>query len=191
MAQKIFYPFVITESDAPNAITFKDTFSLDECKKIIDLFKDNTVATIGSGSIRQKVRDSHLHWIDLSDDTRWIYERLEKYVLEANNVFKLDLWGFSEKIQLTKYGVNQHYDWHKDSGKYKSSVRKLSIVVNLTDPNDYDGGMLEFFGRENANMAKDQGAMVIFPSYLYHRVESVTSGTRYSLVMWVSGRPYV
>lgn len=191
MAQKIFYPFEIKESDAPNSITFKDTFSFNECSTIIDLFKDNTVATIGSGSVSQRIRDSHLHWIELNDDSRWIYERLEKFVLEANNVFKLDLWGFSEKIQLTKYAINQHYDWHKDSGMHKSSVRKLSIVVNLTDPNKYEGGTLEFFGKENRDMIKDQGSMILFPSYLYHRVHAVTSGTRYSLVMWVSGRPYV
>ena len=35
-----------------------------------------------------------------------------------------------------------------------------------------------------------QGSIVIFPSYLWHRVTPVTKGVRYSLVIWNLGYPF-
>lgn len=76
-------------------------------------------------------------------------------------------------------------------------IRKLSVTINLTDPNTYEGGNLKFdLGNHNtdkfheAEIARKQGSVVVFPSYLEHCVTPVTKGTRYSLVLWCSGRPF-
>ena len=61
----------------------------------------------------------------------------------------------------------------------------LSASVQLSAPEDYTGGELELAGLGHA--AADQGAMVIFPSYMLHKVHPVRSGTRLSLVMWFLG----
>ena len=76
-------------------------------------------------------------------------------------------------------------------------VRKLSITLMLSDPNDFEGGNLKFdFGSHEKNRYKEisgndnqQGSMIVFPSYKYHCVTPVTKGTRYSLVVWFNGRP--
>ena len=76
-------------------------------------------------------------------------------------------------------------------------VRKLSMTLMLSDPKDYEGGNLKFdFGvhqkdrfREISGDQTTQGSMVVFPSHKYHCVTPVTSGTRYSLVIWFNGRP--
>ena len=77
-------------------------------------------------------------------------------------------------------------------------IRKLSVTVNLTSPEEYEGGNLKFdLGKHNkggqfheADVAREQGTIIVFPSYINHCVTPVTRGTRYSLVLWCSGRPF-
>jgi len=76
-------------------------------------------------------------------------------------------------------------------------VRKLSMTINLSDPNDYEGGDLKIDTKSldeesvhNVTQIKPQGSLVVFPSYLYHQVTPVTKGTRYSLVVWCLGKPF-
>jgi PKHD-type hydroxylase len=76
-------------------------------------------------------------------------------------------------------------------------VRKLSMTINLSDPNDYEGGDLKIDTKSldeesvhNISEIKPQGSLVVFPSYLYHQVTPVTKGTRYSLVVWCLGKPF-
>jgi PKHD-type hydroxylase len=68
-------------------------------------------------------------------------------------------------------------------------VRKISMTVNLTDPSAYEGGDFEF-DDGICHAARAQGSVLLFPSFLNHRVTEVTSGTRYSIVMWTMGRPF-
>lgn len=99
--------------------------------------------------------------------------------------------GFTEPLQLSEYGVGHFYDWHLDMGKNDFSVRKISFVVQLSDESDYEGGELEVFSSIHPDVQpKSRGTMVIFPSYILHRVTKVTRGARLSLVGWIGGPPY-
>jgi PKHD-type hydroxylase len=74
---------------------------------------------------------------------------------------------------------------------FNSTVRKLSLTIQLSSPEDYEGGELALkFGAKANLMPKDLGKMVVFPSYVLHEVRPVTKGTRYSLVAWVTGKPF-
>ena len=42
-----------------------------------------------------------------------------------------------------------------------------------------------------AKEAKNKGSVIVFPSFNWHQVSPVTKGTRYSLVIWCCGKPYV
>jgi PKHD-type hydroxylase len=120
-----------------------------------------------------------------------------------------DTWIYKE---FTKYKLNQYYDWHCDSwdkpydrpGKIDHGmIRKLSMTCQLTDGSEYRGGELEFDFRNYDPHMRDEskhriqckeilskGSIIIFPSFVWHRVKPVTSGTRYSLVVWNIGRPF-
>lgn len=103
--------------------------------------------------------------------------------------FNFDLASFDQGLQLTRYDgeQEQHYDWHVDRGM-GTGQRKLSLTLQLSDPNDYEGGDLELrFGKDPVKINKDRGMIALFPSYTMHRVKPVTKGIRYSLVAWVSG----
>ena len=142
----------------------------------------------------------------------WIYKELHRYVQIANENAGWNFqWDFSESCQFTKYKLNQYYDWHCDSwlapyekeGPEHGKIRKLSMTCQLTDGSEYKGGELEFDFRDYDPALRDElkhvvqakeilpkGSIIIFPSNIWHRVKPVTSGTRYSLVLWHLGNPF-
>ena len=104
-------------------------------------------------------------------------------------MWNFDVWGYHDDFQYTKYygGDQGHYDWHMDLGPNMSN-RKLSCVIQLSDPSDYEGGELEFnLGYTILSVPKGKGVITFFPSFLLHRVTPVTKGTRISLVTWLCG----
>ena len=154
----------------------------------------------------RKTRDSNIVWMDGG----WIYKELHHYINKANEDADWNFqWDYSEACQFTKYELNQHYTWHRDSWKkpYKApneldkhgKIRKLSVTCSLSDPEDYEGGELELNIANPTNKNKNsiitlsdvpRGTVIVFPSFMWHRVKPVTSGTRYSLVVWNLGRPF-
>ena len=157
----------------------------------------------------KRKRNSDLVWLN---DT-WIYKELHPYVHEANRLAGWNFdWERSESCQFTKYKLNQYYDWHCDSwdkpynrqNKFQNGkIRKLSMTCQLTDGSEYEGGELEFDFRnyephmreevKHLRQAKEilpKGSIIVFPSFVWHRVKPVTKGVRYSLVMWNLGYPF-
>jgi len=131
-----------------------------------------------------------------SSTVRWLYDHsvrdlLWGYVKQANiAAFGVLVDNYAE-MQFTEYHAveNGHYDWHHDINWNAdvNSDRKLSITVQLSDPEDYEGGTFEFDECQTPAAAKAKGTILVFPSYLRHRVSPLTSGTRKSLVAWFHG----
>jgi PKHD-type hydroxylase len=147
---------------------------------------------ITGGGDNSAIRDSYVSWLFPNEITGWIFERLQGVVQAMNESFyRFDLDGFFQGLQFTKYTApGQHYTWHVDRG-VTTGVRKLSLSLQLTDPDTYEGGDLELkFGEEAQTASRDRGMICLFPSWSLHRVSPVTKGTRYSLVAWVSGPPF-
>lgn len=94
---------------------------------------------------------------------------------------------FCEEIQIGKYEQGGKYNWHIDTRSNEKIVRKLSVSILLND--DFEGGEFEF-KKENLNVTLKKGSILVFPSYLEHRIAPVISGVRYSAVAWVSGPPF-
>ena len=153
----------------------------------------------------KKKRDSNICWF--SD--RWIYKEIQPYVHQANQKAGWNFeWDWSEYCQFTIYKKGQYYDWNCDSwdkhyeeeGPTKGKIRKLSVTVSLSDPKDYKGGELQFDFRQNDPDKKREirtcteilpkGSLVVFPSFVWHRVKPITKGVRYSLVNWNLGWPF-
>jgi PKHD-type hydroxylase len=152
-----------------------------------------------------KARNSSVVWMN----DPWIYREIVPFIREANQFCN---WNFdfhlSESCQFTKYSKSQHYTWHQDSWNKPYDrpkdiehglIRKLSVTLSLADGNSYEGGDLQFDIRNNSDstsniqtpeMARNKGTIVVFPSFVWHRVTPVTKGTRYSLVVWNLGAPF-
>lgn len=176
---------------------YKNLFSPKECDDIVAYVKTThklTQATIASkdAPIQTDYRDSHVVFLQPCESLDWVYKRLTNAVLELNrDFFKFDLYGFTEGLQFTEYNApGGKYDPHIDK-LYNMTVRKLSIVLQLTDPSEYEGGDFEIVeGKGSEKLYRDQGTLLAFPSYTLHAVTPITKGTRHSLVGWISGPPF-
>jgi PKHD-type hydroxylase len=141
-------------------------------------------------------RNSSVKWIPFSENTNWIYDKIGLMAYEANKeMYNFDLNFMPEQIQYTEYyGTDKgHYDWHMDIGSQGfMPSRKLSVTVQLSGPDEYDGGDLQFWtgGQYPISGPKGKGNVVIFPSFLLHRVTPVVKGTRKSFVLWLGGGHY-
>ena len=153
-----------------------------------------------------KTRKSDVVWMN----DRWIYKEIHPYIIMANKNAGWNFdWDFSESCQFTKYKKDQFYDWHCDSWdktydtpddlNKHGKIRKLSVTISLSDETEYEGGDFEFDFRkskEGSNIPhickeiRPKGSVVVFPSFVWHRVKPVISGTRHSLVIWNLGWPF-
>lgn len=163
---------------------FEKCFSNEEIKKIDQLVEnDRLVDGVVSGKIDKTYRSSKISWVPFSEKTRWLYEKIGLLVNMANE----DMWNFSivgmrEPIQYGEYSAseNGHYDWHMDIGG-KTINRKISVTVQLSNHDEYEGGDLQFMLNKKVDTApKGKGNVIIFPSYFLHRVTPVTKGFTYS-----------
>ena len=177
--------------------TYREAFTPDELDKIIEIgdqlpSSDATVGTDEGGESISKIRKSTVAWIPQNSETVWIYDRLAWIIRQLNGQFyKFDMWGFTEDLQYTIYNEDDrgHYTWHQDLGVGGGmSPRKLSCVLQLTDPAEYEGGDLEILTSANPiPVIKERGIISLFPSYQLHRVTPVTNGIRKTLVVWACG----
>ena len=163
--------------------------------KTVDEYTDAEVEELKS------TRDSHISWLDLP----WIYNILKPLVNQANKDAGWNFqWDYTEQAQFTIYKPGQFYEWHPDQHHFlygendhelmRGKYRKLSTTLLLNDPSEFEGGELEFhYDRTKEECCKGmtaKGSLVVFPSFVYHRVRPVTKGTRYSLVTWNLGFPF-
>jgi PKHD-type hydroxylase len=165
-------------------------FTPEECAQIIaigntKLEKAKTNDPYGGD------RESQIAWL-YDTDIEFAFRKVTDVVLNVNNqFFNFDLFGMAEGFQFTRYDApTGYYGMHIDK-VFNGPVRKLSITIQLSLPEDYEGGELALQTSKEADlMPKELGKMIVFPSYVLHEVRPVTKGTRYSLVAWITGKPF-
>lgn len=193
------YQFLPMISKMPEIfVTWNNEFSDDELISIINMGNSlipQSAVVGGDNALDTHKRVSEVTWIYRNLSSEWIYDRFAGLTRKLNSQFyQFDLWGFCEAFQFTVYnGSNEgHYDWHLDHNASDTlPPRKLSIVMQLSDPEEYEGGDLELFAHEIIKIPKKKGLIVAFPSYTPHRVAPVTCGIRRSLVIWTHGPKFV
>jgi PKHD-type hydroxylase len=139
-----------------------------------------------------QIRRADLVWLDDLPQAAWVMDRMARLVADANrDAFGFDLTEFAESAQVARYGADRqgHFDWHSDIGAGAlAQKRKLTVVVQLSDPGEYEGGTLDLRPDSNVTaVPRALGTAVIFPSFVLHRVTPVTTGTRWSLTLWSHG----
>lgn len=176
---------------------FPEAFTKDELIQIEELVKDvNQVEadTFNAEGISD-VRRSKIKWLHKSSKTEWLYARILELITEANSeLWQFDVTNMNESIQYTEYHAEDsgHYTWHQDIGPGIAAQRKISITIQLSESNSYEGGDLQIWqgGDSVINTQRGAGVAVLFPSYMMHRVTKTTKGIRKSLVLWVGGSSY-
>ena len=189
-----FLPEHRTNINHMNYYYFTDVFTPQEILKIIEIGESQVLqkaTTVGQNNETEvsDYRLSDISWIDETEETAWIYEKIAHYAKIANKeMWNFDIWNYQDSLQFTKYyGNGGHYDWHVDLGPGISN-RKLSCVLQLSTPEEYEGGILQMNpGGNIMEVPKGLGTLCFFPSFLLHRVTPLSSGVRKSLVTWLCG----
>ena len=180
------------EVDNINTYAFwNNLFSKEECQKIIDIGKKKGFVK-GETFEKQDIRDSRISWLYPKDDLEWAFRRVTDTIINLNTqYFNFDLFGITEGFQFTNYvAPSGNYGKHIDRIN-GVAVRKLSVSIQLSSPEEYKGGELYLYGDDKGTpMDKAQGTLILFPSYTLHEVMPVTKGERNSLVTWVTGKPF-
>ena len=149
-------------------------------------------ARLGNGDINLEKRKTKIFWIPKNDEFKYLYEKVCRLISQCNSDFyQFKLSELSDNIQYSVYTLENSgfYGWHTDMGA--NCNRKLTCVIQLSDPSEYEGGELQINNGGIITLEKEKGTVIIFPSYLLHQVTPVTRGTRRSLVCWASGPNFV
>tara|TARA_R100001163_G_C5067634_1_gene206925 strand:- start:5265 stop:5879 length:615 start_codon:yes stop_codon:yes gene_type:complete len=190
---------------------YKGLLPIETCKNIIAFCKNKRESQRGvtyhesqDPKTKDHIRESNVRWID----DEWIYNEILPFVHNANEQagwnFNID---WNETIQFTEYKTNQYYGWHSDNfnhpfgekhhPNFRGKIRKISVTVSLSDSDDYEGGDFELDYRNSSKGsgnhittvtdARQQGSIIVFPSFVFHQVKPVIKGERNSLVLWCLG----
>lgn len=196
MAIPVFGGSRTVDPVSPHFLTYPEAFDEAECALLIGLMSRLQTKDAGlvDGRTESSLRRTEILWLPEDDDSAWVYNRLATIVAQANrDGFHYALDGFEEEAQIARYQDGGFYDWHIDrGGKGLGRSRKLTISVQLSHPNAYDGGALELnpAGRD-IEAPRARGTAVVFPAYMLHRVTPVTTGQRHSLVIWTHGPDFI
>jgi PKHD-type hydroxylase len=187
-------------NDPQNYYWYKHGFNKEELEKVyngVSSLPFEGATLLGNQDVNEikKIRSSSVKWIPKNDEWMWLYNKLMDMAMTANEaLWNFDLISAPELIQYTEYYDVEggHYSWHQDIGIGSGSHRKVSITVQLSETNEYEGGDLEMWkgGDDYVTAERGAGVVFIFPSYMMHRVTKVTKGTRRSFVLWVGGDHY-
>jgi PKHD-type hydroxylase len=153
--------------------------------------------TLGSAALKGEdgaetlgnVRSARIGFLDRTAENKWLYDKMAAIINQLNKQTYRFALSALERFQYTVYDQTSrdHYDWHMDQGA-TAKPRKLSLVLQLSSPSDYEGCDLQIQpSAQIETMTRARGALICFPSYILHRVTPITAGTRRSLVIWCSG----
>jgi PKHD-type hydroxylase len=178
-------------------VQWEKAFSEDEIKSIKELKKlykpeEGLVYSEGELVNVTDIRKSKTFFVNRSETVSWIFDSIEKKVVSVNrDFFNFDLYS-TDSFQYTQYDGSEKgfYGWHWDihSGGEFEPQRKISLVLQLSDPSEYEGGDLYVNTCGNiCKIPKEKGFLAFFPSWVVHQVTPVTKGLRETLVFWITG----
>ena len=197
--------------------TLPNLFTPDECQQIINTAlndwdeRESMIQRDEGTEIKQNFKEDFDYrnttlFIPKGRD-EWLFNKIMGAIMAFNNSesgYHFDVRGLAEPPNVMRYqapDISKHgkpgkYDWHMDVGPGPvPSMRKISYSI-LLNPTEYEGGELCFHIGRNTDPHGDQhmesmlGSMLLFPSYMVHRVLPMTKGTRYAIVGWAHGSSF-
>ena len=139
-----------------------------------------------------KARSSMIHWMNdekYKDFLMPIYDHIARQVRMINGgMWKYNYDGYGV-FQYSEYTEGDHFNWHIDQITITGESRKISFSLGISDETEYEGGDLGF---KTGDLEEDyykigRGDIIVFPSWMLHKVTPVTKGKRRVLVGWGEG----
>ena len=161
-------------------------FTDRDCDRVLELWE----ADHGHGEAYDEHADYISKRTSIVDLPADLFEKVRTVVDRVNAA----CWGYageySPSHEIYRYHPGDFFDWHMDLGDGDLRFRKVTTLIQLSDPADYEGGRLEIWGNDEHEAGTRRGTLLIYPSYVMHRVTEVTRGTRFSLGGELLGPPF-
>ena len=173
-----------------NLLTELDAGKLRE--KFSDVLLEDSRIYREESIMKDSTRKSKSIIIDRTEELSWVFSLLDHIIFKVNKqIFNFDI-NYTTNLQIAEYSVGSEYQWHWDivTGDLPDLIeqRKLSLVIQLSYPEEYEGGEFQILaGSDIYTAEKLFGNITVFPSWAVHRVLPVTKGIRKSLTCWVGG----
>jgi predicted 2-oxoglutarate/Fe(II)-dependent dioxygenase YbiX len=164
-------------------------FDIEQCRTIVDsciaeLWLPTSSAANTSAlhtSKRQKLR---------GDVEGFPFLNIRDVTKNANTTtYDFNLIGIIDQDfpQVFSYSEGDFYNWHIDLSVAAPS-RKLTFIINLSDPAECEGGELEFLNVDTSQSnTSAQGHCLVFPSYTPYRITPVSKGHKHVIIGHVHG----
>jgi PKHD-type hydroxylase len=174
--------------DKPFSINF---FTAAECEKIINSATSWIEGSSVSANRFQNSKKVRSVEISKSVIDQEYLDKIFFTILQINNeMYGYHVEGFNQidmpRVYRYSHHREDHYVWHRDIGQ-TAQTRKLSFSIQLSQPEMYHGGRLEFLPSIESTEIEKQGVLTVFPSFLTHRVTPITIGIRHCIVGWIHG----
>ena len=177
-------------------VVYDGVLTLNECdslKKMAADFLPGEISGRPEGRSTSDYRQCECAAIEWRDSHQWLFERVASVTDKCNREhYQFDVVGFLDEFTMLRYPLGGHYTWHSDYGGGICSLRKLTVIVVVSDRSEYDGGQLALQdgSGQDQKIVPPAGSVVVFPSFVLHRVLPVTRGTRYVVAAWAYGPPF-
>lgn len=176
---------ILTAVTVPQVLTRSQCEMIRSDADIIGMKRAPVMAKDGR-NVLSRTRTCASCWLPKSPHFQWLYNYVAAVTDEVNTAhFRFDVMDM-QNLQVLRYRPGQWFKWHFDT--FDGSDRKLTMVINLSRPEEYLGGGLQvdgdWYGVEHR---KAQGAATFFPAWMKHRAKAPIWGTRWALVAWITG----
>lgn len=181
----MFKQKILTAVTVPKVLTSSQCELVIHDAKAIGMKRAPVLAKDGT-RVKSYTRTCSSCWVPKNDTFGWLYNYVAAVTDEVNKKhYRFDITDM-QQLQVLRYKPMQWFKWHFDT--YDGSDRKLTMVINLSDPSKYVGGGLQVDGDWlNSDKSSNQGAASFFPSWIKHRARAPLLGERWVLVAWITG----
>ncbi len=174
---------------ATDVIRHRRAFSASECASIIELSEGLEAAKDKFQNYGEVRGASTIWWLPPAGTPKWLNQRVGQLMREAARDYAFDISLPMEDLKLMNYRRGNRVPWHVDCGG-RAFTRKLTLTLLLSSPATFEGGKLTLANNSGGDLHRDLGDVVIFPSFMAHKVTTVTSGTRRTMIAWAHGKPF-
>jgi len=147
-------------------------------------------ATNLKGGKKKQLKTNLVKWSILNSFFPTLWDVITQTNLEN---FGYDIAPLNITNDIVHYNVyssktKDTYNWHTDTLPDERLDIKFTVLINISET-VYKGGQFKLFVNNEYEVPElnTSGNMVMFKSYLNHKVEKVTSGERKTLSLFVKG----
>ena len=175
---------------------------INEIERLTEYVKNNFKFEKGKTGVAEYGTDDEtrsnnrdIAYIRPDIQNKWLYDKLSIHTSAANDLYyNFDINRVTDPIHYVIYPEDGgHLNWHMDIGAMGVNKRKLAMTVQLSDPSEYEGGEFQIWMGGSSGfvtLPREQGDIIVFPTFLMHRVTPITKGERKCLVFWSGGTPF-